>query len=548
MKKIYIFCLFAHSLLHLYGQQANDELIFKAMHDEMQRNATQLELPEKPRPFFLSYTYGHYRNFEVTGVLGSVVRSFASPETSAGAVQLLLGNYSHTSDGSYSNPLIHQKMPSTADYDAIRRNYWLASDKMYKYALQLEMQKESVRKASPLSSEEKDLPDLERVASVRKIVERNGKFDINQTELEKIACELSALFKEYKKIENSVVMISGFSSDIYKQTSEDVVLKQPNSLVSLVVQGNVMTDDGTIIQDVFSLQVDTPASLPSIDELKKEVRAFADNLMSLREAQPIDEYYSGPVLLEDGACSSMFISNLLYKGGLLAFRKPIGNNASYGLGERLGDKIIDSRITVTNCTDMKEYKGMPLWGAYEIDAEGVVPKAQTVLIEKGMLKGLLNGCIPSPYAPHSTGSSRFLLAPANYAYTTAPGVVHIQADKTTKQGKMKKALLKAARKEGLKHAYIVRKVAENASLVYQTDVETGREILVRNVSISPIGLDKMEDMAEISSEEHAFNYVWNGQVFSSFIGPRSVLLKNIKITKGNSQAEKKPVLTFPLER
>ena len=44
------------------------------------------------------------------------------------------------------------------------------------------------------------------------------------------------------------------------------------------------------------------------------------------------------------------------------------------LDDQLGRKIIDSRLTIKNYTNMQEYNGIPLAGHYEIDCDGVVPE------------------------------------------------------------------------------------------------------------------------------------------------------------------------------
>ena len=546
-KAILLLCALC-SLSPVFAQQDADRTIFKAMRDEMKRNREQLALPGMQKPFFMSYAFGHYRQFEVVGILGSIVNSYEMPAASVGAVQLLLGDYAHTSDGTYAAPMTQCPMPAEIDYDAIRRNFWLASDGMYKYALQSQASKEAALKNNPLSPEEAALPDLEQVSAVSKSIESAEPYTIDRPALEQMVADVSAVFKNYKDIESSIVVLSGFDTDIYKHTSAGVETKQPLSFVSLSARAQVMTDDGVIIGDVFSVQAARPEDLPSAEELKKQVAAFADNLLALRVAPSVEDYYSGPVLFEDGACSSMFIANLLHKGGLIAFRKAVGGRGNYGLAERMGGKIMDKRLTVKNHTALKEYNGITLAGNYEIDAEGVVPAPEMTLVENGILKGLLNGCIPAPKAPHSTGSSRYVLAPSNLAYTTAPATIHISVSEGLKQEKMKKELLKAAKEEGLEYAYIVRKVAGSASLVYRVDVKDGKETLVRNAALSGIGLTEMERMWEISSEEMVFNYVWNNQVLSSMICPRSVLLEDVKITKAAVKPEKAPILPSPLKR
>ena len=95
------------------------------------------------------------------------------------------------------------------------------------------------------------------------------------------------------------------------------------------------------------------AGYASLEDLKKKVTAFAENLMKLRNAPVVEEFYSGPVLFEDGASSSIFVNNLLNQSGLFAYRKPIGQAGGRTLEGRIGRKIIDNRLTVKNYTSWR---------------------------------------------------------------------------------------------------------------------------------------------------------------------------------------------------
>ena len=294
--------------------------------------------------------------------------------------------------------------------------------------------------------------------------------------------------------------ISGLDMEVYKQTSEDVTMKQPVTYANLFAQGYVTTEDGVRIGDALSILVARPQDMPSLEDLKKKVTAFAENLMKLRNAPVVEEFYSGPVLFEDGASSSIFVNNLLNQGGLFAYRKPIGQAGGRTLEGRIGRKIIDNRLTVKNYTSLEKYDGTPLLGAYEIDAEGVIPEKEMTLVDKGILRQMLNGRVPSLKTQHSTGSSRFVMTGSDIVYATAPGTIHIQVDKGTKQDKMKKALIKAAKDEGLDYAYIVRSIAGPASRIYKVDVKDGSETQVRFGDVSAINLAKIKRVLEMLLE------------------------------------------------
>ena len=57
------------------AQNEQDQVIFKAMQDELQRNKAELALPGMDKPFYLSFSLGRFRQFEVVGELGAITNS-----------------------------------------------------------------------------------------------------------------------------------------------------------------------------------------------------------------------------------------------------------------------------------------------------------------------------------------------------------------------------------------------------------------------------------------------------------------------------------------
>lgn len=530
------------------AQNETDKVIFKAMQDEMKRTREQLVLPDMERPFYVSYSVARSRQFEVAGVLGGIINSTVSDWGTVCTAQLLLGDYQHTSDTRYTGQAPKIGSPEEIDYDMLRRSFWMVSDAAYKYALQEDAAKKAYLKTNPLAPEIAALPELTKVAPVKKIIERKKPFNIDQAKLEEIVSKVSAIFEDYKDIYNSSVGIYGTEIDFYKQTSEDVTLKQPESYVNFYASGYVLTEDGVKISNTYSVLAATPDDLPSLEELEKGVRAFAEDLLKLRSVPVIDEYYSGPVLFEGSASSAIFTSNLLHPGALFAARTAIGQKQPQTLENRVGRKILDTRLTVKNYTTLEKYNGVDLLGTYTIDAEGVIPASEMTLVENGILKMFLNGRIPTLKAPQSTGSSRFLATGADVAYTTAPGTIHVQVDKGMKQEKMKKALIKAAKEEGLDYAYIVRDFGGLASHIYKVDVKDGSETQVRFGNVSGINLAKLKRVLQISSKENVSNYILNRQTLSSLIYPASILIEDVEINESKPSKEKTPALTYPLQR
>ena len=330
-------------------------------------------------------------------------------------------------------------------------------------------------------------------------------------------------------------------------TSEGVSLKFPLALTTIRVYAMVKVPDGESIADGFSIEVRTPEDLPTLNLMKKRVADFADNLIRLKDAPEMDKFYSGPVMFEDGAVASLFMSNLLQKNVLIANRT-FGKRNTGGLSGRINSQIMDKRLSVKNYTTLKTYKDQVLSGFYEMDVEGVTPPSELTLVDHGVFKAMLNGRTPALNAPETTGSSRMAEMATDFTSVTAPGTIHIQVDKGTKAEKMKANLLKAARAKNLEYTYIVRSLAGAASRVFRVDVKTGDEIQVRAVNIPFIPLSKFVELKEISSKERVDNYLWNGRCFSSMIYPSAIIVDNVDISKVSARPEKESELKYPLQR
>ena len=522
-----------------------DDVIFAAMRSEQERNKAALVLPNGPKPYYISYTIARYRHFQMAASLGGLMLSNVSPWQMSGGTQVLLGDYQRNSDVQYQEQIAPAQLPSEVDYDVIRRGLWESSDMMYKYALGMMAQKMNYLQQNPLPSEEAALADMQPLPAVTRVQERPEAYKIDQGVLERLVTEVSAVFNEYKEIYNSSVAINGMEVDMYRLTTEGVQLKEPGGYVSVTVSAEVRGDDGSNLGDSFSLSLLNPAEIPSVEELKERVKAFAEGLMQLKAAPPVAEYYNGPIMFEGGAVATILANNLLYRGGLIAARSlmPMGR----GLVDQFGQKIMDERLTVKNYTNKKEYNGTPLYGYYEMDGDGVTPEAEMVLVEKGVFKKMLNGRIPALKAPETTGSSRFIMSPQSPTLVTGTGTIHVQAEKGIAHEKMKKLLIKTAKAAGQSCAYIVRGISGSALVVYRVDLKDGKETRVRTTGFRMPELTKLLKLVAISSKEEVMNYLPNAYP-ASMIYPAGMIVDGMVIEKANPKTEKEPALKLPRQR
>ncbi len=321
-------------------------------------------------------------------------------------------------------------------------------------------------------------------------------------------------------------------------------MKQSLSYCYINISANVFTDDGETISDSYFFLACSEDEIPEMNILVQKTKELAESLVKRRTAPVVDDYYIGPILFEDLAVNQLFLPELFSPNGLLATSK---YNRSKKLANRLGKKIIDDNITVKNRTDWKKYKGQNLIGYYPIDMDGIVPPAEITLIENGILKSLLNDRHPILQAPKSTGSSRIPVYSPEGGGVISLGIVQILAEKRESHNKLKKELLKIARKRNLEYAYIIRGNNFNSS-IYQVDVKSGKETPVRSTDIAPTTLIDLRNTCGVSKEENVYNLFGYSAAPYSLIGPKSILLDDVEINISNRVKQKQPILGYPLTR
>ncbi len=555
----YIYTLLIAQLLtviSLFGQ-TNENVLFKAMQDEMVRSKNELILPASPAPYFIAYTVGETQYISISSSLGVLLSCKESSKERRNSVNLYVGDSNFSSDYSYSGNGVLLPSFTTIDdnYDQLRRNFWQTSDLAYKLAVEVFNSKKNNIKTATLTAEEKALPDMLPLKRVEVSTPVIPDFNLDRDSYEELSSKLSKEFVKYPQIVNSRIEIDGIETIYYFLSTEGTKIKEPVSYVSLTIKGVVRNVKGQIIDDREVIYAQTFDKLPSQEELTKKVNLFAERLVALKSAVTMDEYYLGPVLFEELAVSDILSDNLVSLSGIISFRKPIQVMATVArlertshknvkpLEERINKKVIDSRLSVTNRTDLTDFKGFPLLGSYKFDAQGVVPTKEVKLIENGILKTLLSSRIPTKKVKESTGSMRFGVKPRSISVNVAPGILVVSSVNGSSSQELKNELIKAAIEEGLDYAYIVRKIAsETDQFIYKVSVKDGSETLVTGSEITPVPLTKLKRVLGVSKEQEAMNYLYGGVIPTSIIYPKSILIEDIEINKKPLSVQKESPL------
>lgn len=575
-----------------------EQVAFKAMQDEIDRNLSQLKLDKLKSPYYISYSITDAALYSVSTQLGAVVQVVDKPYRSQQSSVLIGNNTRNNLNFVNENSLfgwyggsIYIPLPKDNDYQAIRRSLWMDTDGKYKAAAEVYEAKLTAINQQNLPAEEVNLIDLSSITAQKNILP-SQKMSINKPQLESLAKELSAVFSAYPNISKSGADIFVYQADALFLSSEKVQYKVPFSLVCLRVYAEAVATDGEPLMDYIHLLVSSPEQLPKADVLKKQVQTMASNLELLRTAPVIDESFSGPVMFEGEAVGEIiaqcFIDN---PNGLLASRKAIVSSPAmarnYGrylskennLEQLTGKKVISRDLSILAVDNQKEFNGIPLIGSYAIDAEGVSVPSKTTLIEDGVLKTLLTDRIPTLQNAKSNGHKRLALQDGGLVAVLGSGVIEMNSSATQSYEELKIALIAAAKEEDYEYAYIVRKMANPMARVpglsayipinegafaisrpvyiYRISVKDGKEELVRSAKISDLSLKSFKRIVGVSSEKQVYNTMLKGKqqgysvrssefnllgIPASFIVPQAIVFQELEVEKDKTIVLKKETM------
>jgi len=185
-----------------------------------------------------------------------------------------------------------------------------------------------------------------------------------------------------------------------------------------------------------------------------------------------------------------------------------------------------------------------------------VPNARQVLVERGLLRQILNTSVPNQQASQSHGNFRLGPNPQPITTQIMPGVLEIQSSQTLTPARLRQQLIRTARNEGLDYAYIVRQLS-GTPRIYRVDVRTGQETLMRSPDIEQITIRRLMRFDAVSNQEFVSNRMFGvraadgsrGPAFPvSIICPAGILLNDVEIRRSTANMGTLPPVTNPTER
>ena len=313
--------------------------------------------------------------------------------------------------------------------------------------------------------------------------------------------QASSVFRDFPDLESSDVLVNFSYGTKYFVNSEGTVVVEPYSIGIVQCRAQGKTKNGEPIYETVEYYAKAPNEFPSMEKLKTDAKALAEKLNNLRSANVLEEEYSGPVLFLGPSVAQAFATTLFsQRESLIASNAILSQNdyrpaAVAALDARLGKAVIDNSLTIKATPTLKSFKGKTLIGSYDVDDEGVVPPDNLVLVEKGILKALLND------------RSFSSLSQAANGHSTGPAVIEVSSDKTLSVDALKNALISAAKTDGQDFALIVRTNAsfgEAMSEVWKVNLETGEEEVLRSSQVGELSLRNMRRIVGVASDQEAY--------------------------------------------
>lgn len=499
---------------------SESDVIFGAMKDEMERTSTQLKAENQGTPFYTDFRINASKNLLIGSTLGGIYNSTYKPSQIIGSADILLGDSMVT-----SAPFnVSFNCGNHADYDCIRYVLWQISDALYKSAIGQYSNKLNILKNNPKPENEASLPEHVVLPAVEYIAPSVKENNIDRSAMEELANTLSAIYLEYPALYNTNVQLSINYTDIYHLNSEGLKMRTPSIVMNLETKASVRTKTGAEITEYYNIPFD--CSDYSVEKLSAELREFADAMITKSQAETVDEFYLGPILLERQCVAYSFNTVVTNYGiarntwNMYAHMYGYSQGSSINGGMLLGKRFLDPKLNIHIYSDMENYNGVKLGGSYTIDEDGVTPESDFLMVENGILKQLICGRTIGVGSTKPTGHT--------ISRNTRMSIMHVTCNKTVPGSKIKSKLIAEAKKAGLDHTYKLRNISYNCYILTRIDVKTGQETVIHSATPSFERRELMHVIAA-SKEESIQSYPYNSANFPTMIAPESMLLESVEM-------------------
>jgi PmbA/TldA metallopeptidase C-terminal domain len=565
-------CLVALFLLLAPGAAlSQDDIVMKAMRDELARSMKKLQLENLEKPYFISYSVYDTNMASASASFGSVNGRAEEQRSRLARIQVRVGDYKFDNRNFFSFSFGGSgvsrgfggvtQLPVDDNYDEIRRQLWLGTDGAYKKALE-----DISKKRALLANKNRGevIPDFSKEPAVT-LSDVLPRADIKTPEMEKLVRDLSAIFKQSPDISTSSVSLR-ISNEFLRYVNSEgssSAIRQPE--IQLSISTSSQAADGQPLSAGIVYRTRSMSDLPSRTEIVEKIRLRSKQIAELRTA-PLPDSYAGPVLFEGEAAPEIvfrtFMPHLLATPEILVdnpqFRSMVAQD-SENLVEKIGLRVLPEFLSLVDDPETSSFGAERLLGAYKVDSEGVRTRRVQV-VQNGLLMKLLTGRAPVHGISQSSGSY--------HSGGVAPSNVIVTSGKSLSLDELRAELLRRAKLRGKDYAIIVRKIdfstrgadsgglapGSMAVLLAYKRFADGHEEPIRNAIINGINFGSFKDILAVSDSPAVWSASYTprttnpleppGNNFVSLVIP-ALLFEDAAVQKPTGSVNKPPFVEHP---
>ena len=530
---------------------SQDELILATMEKELHRAHTELARQD-PAPYFTSYSVTDGEGLSVIGTQGAILTAARSRRRMAD-VAMRIGDPSldNTHGSDRGSGITTGQLPIRDDSDALARSLWRLTYEEYRKAREAYTNVKT--KNAVRAKDEDESPDfsVERPSSY---IEKPVPVDLPpQSEWEDLARGYSAAFRRYQ-VQESVVYLYGEKDRTYLVTTEGTNVVTSDVIFRVVIEGEVLADDGMRLERVETYQYSDPSKFPSQAEVDASVKKIADDLNALRSA-PLAEPYSGPALLS-GRAAAVFFHEVL--GHRVEGQRQRGREEGQTFAKKVDEKILPEFLSITDDPTLRTLSGTELSGYYRYDDEGM-PAARVEVVKDGILKNFLMGRMPVKNFGNSNGHGR---AQTGKMPVGRQGNLIVTSSKTFPDARLRALFLDEIKKQGKPYGFYFEDIQGGFTLtttelpqafqvlpvmVWRVYADGRPDELVRGVDIVGTPLTVLNQIEATGDTISVFNGVCgaeSGSVPVSAAAP-AMLFADIEVQKRKYGDTRPPILPPP---
>ncbi len=537
-----------------FADEHDSERILGNMQDELMRNFDVLQDEDKP-PFYMSYEIVEDDVVQVSGSYGETLRD-ADFLNRVLTIDLRVGS------PELDNTRV-DRTPQRVNFGAISVDaeqplkvaLWNATNDSFRSALSQLTRVESEVQASV--EEEDKTGDFTSMPTADYRGRSMRLADVGESFREKVK-RYGLPFKYEEHIQSNSVLIVGEVETRWYVNSEGTKIATSEAYYRISISATAKAEDGMELRRYVSYEALSPEGFPDDDKVMTDVRAMIEELDELRNA-PIVEPYTGPAILGARAAGVFFHEILGHR--LEGHRlKSVTDGQTFKA--KLGERILPENFTMYFDPNIREHRGLTLWGFYDYDNQGVKGQKVTV-IENGVLKGFLMSRQPMEGFLESNGHGR-RQSTSGYGSVSRQSNLILEVENPVSAEELKEMLLERVRDQGrefglyfgdiqggfaitgrsMPNAYNVQPL-----IVYRLFADGSQE-LVRGVDLIGTPLTTMSRIEAGASDYDTFNGYCgaeSGRIPVSAVSP-SILISQVEVQKTMTSRDKPPILPTPVER